>query len=49
MVSQDFLLACARLIPEDDPEFVEAIRVEFTAAIKSVAQPPEPRVLVRRQ
>ena len=39
MVSQDFLFACAAY-PEDDPEFVEAIRVELTAAIKTLRNHP---------
>ena len=39
MVSQDFLLACA-VYPEDDPEFVELIRTEFTAAIKALRNHP---------
>ena len=39
MVSQDFLLACAHY-PEDDPEWVEEIRAEFTAAIKMLRNHP---------
>ena len=39
MVSQDFLFACAAY-PEDDPEFVEAVRVELTSAIKSLRNHP---------
>ena len=39
MVSQDFLLACAHY-PEDDPEWVEEVRTEFTAAIKMLRNHP---------
>jgi beta-mannosidase len=39
MVSQDFLMACAQY-PEDDPEFVAALREEFTAAIKLLRNYP---------
>jgi beta-mannosidase len=39
LVMQDFLLACAQY-PEDDPEFLDALRVEFEAAIRMVRNHP---------
>ena len=39
MVSQDFLFACAAY-PEDDPEFVEEVRIELTSAIKTLRNHP---------
>lgn len=39
MVSQDFLLACAAY-PEDDAEFVQGLRDEFSAAIKMLRNHP---------
>jgi beta-mannosidase len=39
MVSQDFLLACAEY-PEDDPAFLQQLRVEFAQAIRRLRNHP---------
>jgi beta-mannosidase len=39
MVSQDLLLACADY-PEDDPEFMGVLRIEFAVAIRLLRQHP---------